>query len=71
MDKKIIINNKEVNLDTIKVDGVHHWDYPEFCDAFVSFAKFKDGTELKSNELDIITDNYPELVNDLAHQLNT
>ena len=67
----IIIDNKEVDLSTIELDNVFLWDYPEYCDAFVSFAKFKDGTELKSNELDIITDNYPELVNDLAHQLNT
>jgi|TARA_R100000081_G_scaffold90790_1_gene66831 hypothetical protein len=71
MDKKIIINNKEVNLDTIKVDGVHHWDYPEFSDAFVSFATFVDGKTLSPRQLDIITDNYPELINDLAHQINT
>tara|TARA_R100001460_G_scaffold100379_1_gene143970 strand:+ start:51 stop:257 length:207 start_codon:yes stop_codon:yes gene_type:complete len=66
----IIIDNKEVDLSTIELDNVYLWDYPEYCDAFVSFAKFIDGTELKSNELDIITDNYPELVNDLAHQIN-
>ncbi len=62
------INNKEVNLDTIKVDGVYHWDFPKFCDAFVSFAEFVDGSTLTPNQLDQITDNYPELVNDLAHQ---
>ena len=66
----IIMDNKEVDLSTIELDNVYLWDYPEYCDAFVSFAKFIDGTELKSNELDIITDNYPELVNDLAHQIN-
>ena len=65
---EIIINNKKVNLDTIKVDGVHHWDFPEFCDAFVSFAEFVDGSTLTPKELDQITDNNPELVNDLAHQ---
>ena len=68
---KIIINNKEVNLDTIKIDGVYSWDYPEYCDAFVSFAKFIDGKTLSPRQLDTITDNYPELVNDLAHQINT
>lgn len=68
MDKKIIIDNKEVNINTIKIADVHSWDYPEFCDAFVSSAKFTDGTELKFHELDIITDNYPEVVNDLALQ---
>ncbi len=65
---EIIINNKKVNLDTIKVDGVYHWDFPKFCDAFVSFATFVDGSTLTPNELNQITDNNPELVNDLAHQ---
>ena len=68
MDKKIIINNKEVNLDTIKIDGVYSWDYPEYCDAYVCFAKFLDGSALNRNELEQITDNYQELVNELAHQ---
>jgi len=66
---KIIINNKEVNLDSIRIDGVYHWDYPEFCDAFVSFAEFVDGKKLSTKELDKITDEYPEFVNDEAHGL--
>ena len=65
---KIIIDNKQVDLNSINIEDVHSWDYPEFCDAFVSYAKFTDGTELKFNQLDIITDDYPELVNDLALQ---
>jgi hypothetical protein len=68
---KIIIDNKEVNINTIKIEDVHSWDYPEYCDAFVSFAKFIDGKTLSPRQLDIITDNYPELINDLAHQINT
>ena len=68
---EIIINNKKVNLDTIKIDGVYSWDFPEYCDAYVCFAKFLDGSALNRNELEQITDNYQELVNDLAHQINT
>jgi len=68
---KIIINNKEVNLDTIKIADIHSWDYPKYCDAFVSYAEFVDGSKLDIDELNYITDNYPELVNDLAHQINT
>ncbi|WP_273072456.1 hypothetical protein [Marinobacter sp.] len=65
---KIIIDNKQVDLNSITIEDVHNWDYPEFCDAFVSFAKFIDGTELNDNQLNIITDKYPEFVNDLALQ---
>tara|TARA_R100000234_G_C4889296_1_gene130751 strand:- start:76 stop:309 length:234 start_codon:yes stop_codon:yes gene_type:complete len=63
---KIVINNKEVDLSTIEIEGVNGNDFPEFCDAYVSFAKFKDDTELECHELDIITDDYPEIVNDMA-----
>ena len=65
---KIIIDNKQVDVNTIKIEDIHSWDYPEFCDAYVSYAKFEDGTELKFHQLDIITDEYPEYVNDLALQ---
>lgn len=68
---EIIINNKKVNLDTIKIDGVYSWDFPEYCDAYVCFATFVDGSALNRKELEQITDNYPELVNNLAHQINT
>ena len=65
---KIIIDNKLVDLNSIKIEDVHSWDYPEFCDAFVSFAKFIDGKTLSPRQLDTITDNYPEYINDLALQ---
>jgi|TARA_R100000149_G_C5878143_1_gene142303 hypothetical protein len=62
---EIIINNKAVNLDTIKVDGVYSWDL-ENSNAYVCFAKFLDGSALNRKELEQITDNYPEFVNYLA-----
>jgi len=68
MEEKIIINNKEVDQNTIEIDGIEGFDYPDFCDAFVDSAKFTDGTELKDHELDIITDKYNHIVNDLALQ---
>lgn len=65
---KIIIDNKQVDVNTIKIEDIHSWDYPEFCDAYVSFAEFIDGTTLSPKQLDYITDNFPEYVNDLALQ---
>ena len=68
MEEKIIINNKEVDQNTIEIEGIDNGDYPDFCDAYVDSAKFTDGTELKFHELDIITDEYNHIVNDLALQ---
>lgn len=38
-----------VELDDIKAD-----DYPDFCDAFISYAEYKDGTPLTVEELDVL-----------------
>tara|TARA_R100000808_G_C2153197_1_gene163198 strand:+ start:1825 stop:2043 length:219 start_codon:yes stop_codon:yes gene_type:complete len=60
------LGNKIIDQETLIVDGVFVWDYPEFCDAYFSFAKDIEGNELYKEELDKLTDKYPELVNELA-----
>lgn len=65
---KIYIGGKKVDNSTIEIDGIDKNDYPDFCDAFVDYAKFDDGTELQFHELDIITDKHNEIVNELAYQ---
>jgi len=65
---KIYINGKKVDNSTITIDGVDSNDYPDFCDAFVDYAEFEDGTELQTHELEILTDSYNEIVNELSIQ---
>jgi hypothetical protein len=43
-----------VVLDSIEIDGIDTSDFPDFCDAFVSSAKFEDGTSLTSEEMELI-----------------
>ncbi len=38
-------------LINIEFEDVHSWDYPDFCDAFISYAEHKDGTPLTEEEL--------------------
>lgn len=57
-----------VDPSSIEVDGVHAWDRPDFSDAYISYAVYDDGTELTDDELDALTDEYPDVVNDMANQ---
>jgi len=52
----IIINNKEVDLTTIEIDGIDLKDRPDFCDAYIYSAQFIDGEELNDDELDVLKD---------------
>jgi len=38
-------------ISDIEVDGVHGWDSPDFCDAFISAATY-EGRDMTDDELD-------------------
>jgi hypothetical protein len=63
-----IINGKQVDLSSIEIEGVDTRDYPDFADAFASYATFEDGTELDDEELSELTDMESGLIHDLAHK---
>jgi hypothetical protein len=50
-------------LENIEVEGIDTRDYPEFVDAFISYAEM-DGVELTDEQLDELNDDYPDLVYD-------
>lgn len=58
----------KVNKKTIELDGVDKRDYPDFSDAYVSYAEWKDGTPLTDSELDAYTNDNGDVVNELAHE---
>ena len=37
-------------------DDVDHGDYPDFCDAFITYAEHVDGTPLTDDELDALNE---------------
>jgi len=41
---------------------------PDYSDAYISSAKFEDGTSLDDMELDHLNDTYPELVHELPSE---
>ena len=44
-------------IDMVEVDGIDYGDYPDFCDAFISYAEY-DGVEMTDKQLDELNDDY-------------
>jgi len=63
---KLIVDGKEVDRYTIELDGIDTNDYPDFVDAYITAAKFKDGTPLDGDQIDQLNDNYYGLAQELA-----
>ena len=63
MSKPLILNDRFV-VD-VEVDGIDTKDYPDFCDAFFSYAIYADnGEELTEEELDTLRQNFPDLLHE-------
>ena len=60
------INNKYVNLKSIELEDVFQYDYPDFVDAYISYAEFEDGTELTQDQIELVQIEWPDLVNEIA-----
>ena len=43
---------KKINIKSIEVAGVDTKDYPDFVDAYMTYAEWEDGTPLTEGELD-------------------
>ena len=54
-------------VEDIVVGGVDPKDYPDLCDSYFESAVWKaTGKELTDDELDQLTDGYPEKLNEMA-----
>ena len=54
-------------VDMLEVDGCDSRDYPDFCDAYFSYGEI-DGVELTEDELIELSEDYPEVVNEMAFE---
>jgi len=62
----IVLNGKTVK--NLEVDGVELDDYPDFCDAFFSYAEYENGTPLNDDELEQLGEQFGDILNQLAHE---
>jgi hypothetical protein len=50
-----------------EIDGVDTRDYPDFCDAYFSYAEFENGVALTDAELETLTEENGDVLNEMAH----
>jgi len=50
-----MINLDYAKISDVEVEGIDMGDYPDFCDAFISYAEY-DGREMTDEELDTLND---------------
>jgi hypothetical protein len=63
----MVLNGRQV-VD-VEVDGVDGNDYPDFCDAYFSYAVYEgSGVVLTDDELAQLADEYPALLSEMAYE---
>jgi hypothetical protein len=58
------LNGKSVSVLSLEVDGVDSSDYPDFCDAYFSYATYENGSPLSDDDLDALSDKYSEILSE-------
>jgi len=56
------------SLSIVEVDGVSMADYPDFVDAYISYAEDKSGNVLTDEQLSQLTEDNQEFIQELAHE---
>lgn len=64
----IMVDAKPVNYNSIELADVKNWDRPDFADAHASYAEFEDGKELTDKQLDELTEEHPDVINQIANE---
>jgi hypothetical protein len=64
----IMVDGKPVNYNSIKLEDVHKWDRPDYADAYASYAEFEDGKKLTDKQLDKLTDEHSDVINQIANE---
>lgn len=66
-DIKIKVKGKTIKIDydSIEIEDIDMKDYPDFSDAFISYAEDHRGKELSDEELDVLNDEHYDLVGEI------
>ena len=61
------LHTREINRASLEVENVDPRDYPDFCDAYFSYAEYADGTPLTDDELVELGDVAADTLNEMAY----
>ena len=57
---------KSRTVVNVEIDGVDYRDYPDFCNAYFSYAEWDNGTLLNDDDLEQLTQEHNDVVNEMA-----
>ena len=63
----VTLDGKSVDVGSIEIEDIDTADYPDFSDAYITYAEFEDGTPLSEDELMRLEDENYGLTNELIH----
>lgn len=73
MSKTTIPNNDNIPFQggmvsflSLEVEGVDTGDYPDFCDCWIGYGEWADGTPLTESELEGLQEEHLDLAYELA-----
>ena len=49
-----------MKLTDYEIEDVKSWDYPDFCDAYISYAEDENGKEMTEQQIQEWTENNEE-----------
>lgn len=55
-------------IQNIQIDGINRRDYPDFVDAYISYAEFQNGEPLTAEQLNDLNDESGEIINEMIHE---
>ena len=55
------LGTKEIDLDSLEIEGIDHSDHPDYVDAYFSYGKYADGIEMTDIELETLKEDNPDL----------
>ena len=58
---------ENLRLRNVQVAGICMADYPDFVDAYISYAEDSNGKALTDEQLETLTNNNQEFVQEMAH----
>lgn len=61
------VTRDNIEMSSVEVGGVNRSDYPDFVDAYVSYAEFIDGTPLSESQLEKLNDAFPDIAQEYAY----
>lgn len=67
LSEGIEFNGKPVDIRSIEIDGIDTEDYPDFVDAYITYAEYEDGTPLTDEELHDFEAENSGLAGELIH----